>query len=68
MSTSVSIARLDVYTVDGAHDTTLYEVRVDQDGEFLQDLQLESAAELVTLRNTLNTYIAQNNLDQSEHE
>ena len=68
MSTSVSIARLDVYNLDGSHDATLYEVRVDEDGEFIQDLQLESAAELVTLRNTLNTYIAQNNLDQSEHE
>lgn len=68
MSTSVSIARLDVYNTDGSHDATLYEVRVDEDGEFIQDLQLESAAELVTLRNTLNTYIAQNNLDQSEHE
>lgn len=68
MSTSVSIARLDVYNPDGSYDATLYEVRVDEDGEFIQDLQLESAAELVTLRNTLNTYIAQNNLDQSEHE
>lgn len=68
MSTSVSIARLDVYNPDGSHDATLYEVRVDEDGEFIQVLQLESAAELVTLRNTLNTYIAQNNLDQSEHE
>lgn len=68
MSTSVSIARLDVYNADGSYDATLYEVRVDEDGQFIQDLQLESAAELVTLRNTLNTYIAQNNLDQSEHE
>ncbi len=29
MSTSVSIARLDVYNPDGSHDATLYEVRVD---------------------------------------
>lgn len=68
MSTTVSIARLDVFTVDGSHDTTLYEVRVDQDGEFLQDLQLETAEELVTLRDTLTAYINRNNLDPSRHE
>lgn len=68
MSTTVSIARIEVFTVDGSHDTTLYEVRVDQDGGFLQDLQLETAAELVTLHNTLTAYINQNNLDSSRHE
>ena len=47
MSLTVSIARRDIYTADGRFDTSLYEIQTNSDGEFIQDLQLESAAELV---------------------
>ncbi len=67
MSATVSIAQVDVYGIDGGYDTTVYEVRVD-DGNWEQDLRLESAAELVTLRNTLATYIHDNDLEQYAHE
>lgn len=68
MSTIVSIAKLDVYTTDGSHDTTLYEVNIEEGDEYLQKLQLESTAALVSLRNTLSTYINENNLDSTHHE
>lgn len=65
MSLTVSIARRDVYTSDGKFDTSLYEIQTDSDGEFIQDLQLESAAELVTLRDALSHFI-DNNIPQPE--
>lgn len=62
MSTTIAISRLEVYTGDGIHDTTLFEVRVEEDQEFLQDIQLSSAKELITLRDALTSYINDNNL------
>lgn len=65
MSLTVSISRRDVYTSDGNFDTSLYEIQTDTDGEFFQDLQLESAEELVALRDALSHFI-NNNIYQSE--
>lgn len=65
MSLTVSISRRDVYTSDGKFDTSLYEIQTDSDGEFIQDLQLESAAELVALRDALSHFI-DNNIPQPE--
>lgn len=65
MSLTVSIARRDVYTSDGKFDTSLYEIQADSDGEFIQDLQLETAAELVALRDALSHFI-DNNISQPE--
>ena len=65
MSAVISIARRDVFTVDGQIDTTLYEVQVEWDGAFIQDLQLESADELIALRDALSAFIAGNSLTSS---
>lgn len=65
MSLTVSIARRDVYTSDGKFDTSLYDIQTNSDGEFIQDLQLDTAAELVALRDAL-THFIDNNILQSE--
>ena len=65
MSLEVSISRRDVYTADGTFDTSVYEIQANEDGEFIQDLQLETAAELVALRDALSHFI-DNNISQPE--
>lgn len=62
MKAEISISRRDVYTTDGSFDTSLYEIQVESNGEYIQDLQLEGAAELLNLRNALSEYIERNNL------
>lgn len=66
MSLTVSIARRDVYTSDGKFDTSVYEVQTNSDEEFIQDLQLETAAELVALRDALSHFIDNNIFNPSE--
>lgn len=61
MSIEISVARRDVYTTDGSPDTTLYEIQANA-GDFIQDMQFETAADLVTLRDALSHYINKNNL------
>lgn len=66
MSLTVSIARRDVYTSDGKFDTSVYEIQTNSDEEFIQDLQLETAAELVVLRDALTEYIERNNITTTD--
>lgn len=62
MSLVISIGRRDVYSTDGRFDTSIYEIQAESDGEYIQDLQLEGAEELLTLRDALSEYIERNNL------
>lgn len=64
MSLEISIARRDIYSTAGEFDTTLYEIQANADGEFIQDMQLESVADLVNLRDCLSHYIETNNLEK----
>lgn len=66
MSLTISIGRRDEYTTDGRFDTSVYEIQANEDGEFIQDMQLSSAEELVILRNALTHYIESNNLTPNE--
>lgn len=65
MSITISIARRDTYTYAGEYDTSLYEIQIDDNGQFVQDIQLETSDDLVRLRNIIDGYIKNNNLDQS---
>lgn len=66
MSLEISIGRRDVYTTAGAFDTSLYEIQTNSGGEFIQDLQLESAEELLALRDALSEFISRNNLTTTQ--
>ncbi len=66
MNTTFSIASFDVYTSDGQFDSTLYEVRIIEDGEYSQDIQLESPAELIALRDAVSNFIDRNNITPTE--
>lgn len=68
MSLTVSIARRDIYTTAGEYDTTLYEIQTNTDDEFIQDLQLESVDDLLTLRTAIDHFINTNNLNPQHHE
>ena len=56
MNTEISIAKREVYTSAAEPDTILYEIRVDQ-GDYSQDIQLETAAEVILLRDALDAFI-----------
>ena len=68
MSCTVSVSRKDIYTGSGEFDATVFEIQVEEGGEFVQDLQLEDASELITLRNALSDYISKNNLEPVDNE
>lgn len=65
MKAEISINRRDVYAPDGSFDTTLYEVSANIGNEYIQDIQLEHAEDLITLRDALAEYIERNQLSTS---
>lgn len=66
MRARISISRRDVYTPGGSYDTTLYEVQANLDDEYIQDIQLEHAEDLITLRDALTEYIERNNITTTD--
>lgn len=66
MRAEISINRRDVYTPGGSLDTSLYEVQANIDNEYIQDIQLECAEDLITLRDALSEYIERNNITSTE--
>lgn len=66
MSCTVSIAKHDIFTTEGELESTLYGIQLEEDGEFVQDMQLQEFSELVVLRDALTTYINNNNLENAE--
>lgn len=62
MKAEISISRRDVYSSDGSFDSSLYEVQANIGNEYIQDIQLECAEDLLTLRDALSDYIERNNL------
>lgn len=62
MKAEISISRRDVYSSDGSFDFSLYEVQANIGNEYIQDIQLECAEDLITLRDALSDYIERNNL------
>lgn len=66
MSLEISISRRDVYTTAGAFDASLYEIQTNESGELIQVLQLESAEELLALRDALSEFIGRNNLTPTQ--
>lgn len=62
MRAEISINRRDVYSTDGSFDSSLYEVQANIGDEYIQDIQLECAEDLITLRDALSEYIERNNL------
>lgn len=66
MNTGISIGRRDIYTTDGRLDTTVYEIQSESDGEYIQDIQLECAEDLITLRDALTEFIERNNITSTD--
>lgn len=66
MRAEFSINRRDVYTTGGSFDSSLYEVQANIDNEYIQDIQLECAEDLITLRDALTEYIERNNITSTE--
>lgn len=66
MRAEISITRRDVYTVSGSLDVSLYEVRANLNDEYIQDLRLDRADDLISLRDALSEYIERNNLTPTE--
>lgn len=66
MRAEFSINRRDVYTSSGHFDTTLYEIQANIDKEYLQDIQLECAEDLITLRDALSEFIERNNITPTD--
>lgn len=66
MRAVISINRRDVYTPGGSYDTSLYEVQANLDDEYIQDIQLEHAEDLITLRDALTEYIERNNITPTD--
>lgn len=66
MSIEISIARREVYTTNGSFATSVYEIQANENDEIIQELQLDSAAELLCLRDALSHYIDTNNLKRTE--
>ena len=62
MRADISINRRDVYSSDGSFDTTLYEISANIGNEYIQNIQLEHAEDLITLRDSLSEYIERNNI------
>lgn len=62
MRAEISINRRDVYSTDGSFDSSLYEVQANIGDEYIQDIQLEHAEDLITLRDALAEYIDRNNI------
>lgn len=62
MKAEISISRRDVYSSDGSFDSSLYEVQANIGNEYIQDIQLECAEDLITLRDALTEFIERNNL------
>lgn len=60
MRAEISINRRDVYSTDGNFDSSLYEVQANIGNEYIQDIQLEEAGDLITLRDALSEYIERN--------
>lgn len=60
MRAEISINRRDVYSTDGSFDTSLYEIQANIGNEYIQDIQLEEAGDLITLRDALSEYIERN--------
>lgn len=66
MRAEISISRRDAYSTDGGFDTSLYEVQANIGNEYIQDIQLECAEDLITLRDALTEYIERNNLTPTD--
>lgn len=66
MRAEISINRRDVYSTDGGLDTSLYEVQANIGNEYIQDIQLECAEDLITLRDALSEYIERNNITTTD--
>ena len=61
MSMDISISLRTVYETDGSFGDTFYEVEATED-EFIQNLQISRAADLVVLRDALSDFIDRNGL------
>lgn len=66
MRAVISINRRDVYTPGGSYDTSLYEVQANIGDEYIQDIQLECAEDLINLRDALAEYIERNNITTTD--
>lgn len=66
MRAVISINRRDVYTPGGSYDTSLYEVQANIGDEYIQDIQLEHAEDLISLRDALAEYIERNNITTTD--
>lgn len=66
MRAEISISRRYVYAPDGGFDTTLYEVSANIGNEYIQDIQLEHAEDLIILRDALAEYIERNNITTTD--
>lgn len=66
MRAEISINRRDVYSTAGSFDTSLYEVQANIGDEYIQDIQLEHAEDLITLRDALTEYIERNNITTTD--
>lgn len=62
MRAEIAINRRDVYSTDGSFDYSLYEVQANIGDEYIQDIQLECAEDLITLRDAITEYIERNNI------
>lgn len=63
MITDISIARRDAYTAAGEFDCTVYELRIEEDEEYMQHIDLDGTASVMALAEALNHYIAAHHLD-----
>lgn len=57
MITSVSIAIRELYTTAGEYDTQLYAIQATTDDDFMEEMELESIDDMVTLRDALTAFI-----------
>ena len=66
MRAVISINRRDVFSTDGSLDSSLYEIQANIGDEYIQDIQLECAEDLITLRDALAEYIERNNITTTD--